>query len=71
MAAAIIGKPAAVQCAGTATTSLIDTAAPVSGVLLTRITSKTCGTAQMPFGGQPLSQTQVDCIKSYFMSKLH
>jgi hypothetical protein len=40
-------------------------------VLLTRITAKTCGTGQMPFGATPLSQAEIDCIKSYFMSKLH
>jgi hypothetical protein len=70
-AAAIIGEGAATPCDGTSTTALIDSASPVSGVLLTRITAKTCGTGQMPFGATPLSQAEIDCIKSYFMSKLH
>ncbi len=71
MAAAIIGEGAATPCDGTSTTALIDKTSPVSGVLLTRITTKTCGTGQMPFGATALSQTEIDCIKSYFMSKLH
>jgi hypothetical protein len=71
MAAKVIGEGAATPCAGTSTTALIDSAAPVTGVLMTRITSKTCGTGQMPFGAPALSQAEIDCIKSYFLSKLH
>jgi hypothetical protein len=71
MAAKIIGEGAATPCDGTSTTALIDSSSPVSGVLLTRITTKTCSTGQMPSGGSPLSQAEIDCIKSYFMSKLH
>jgi hypothetical protein len=71
MAAKIIGEGAATPCAGTSTTALIDSAAPVTGVLLTRITTKTCSNGQMPLNAPPLSQAEIDCIKSYFMSKLH
>jgi hypothetical protein len=68
-AAKIIGEGAATPCAGTSTTALIDSKAPLSGVLLTRITSSTCG-PQMPFLAGALSQAELDCIKSYFLSKI-
>ena len=70
MASTAVGKAAALMCTGNAATALVNTTAPLSWVLFTRITSGSCGTGQMPLVGGPLSQTEIDCIKSYFMSKL-
>jgi hypothetical protein len=70
MASAAVGKAAALMCPGTTATALVNPAAPLAGVLFTRITSASCGSGQMPLLGTPLSQTEIDCIKSYFTSKL-
>lgn len=70
LAAMVVNARAAMACAGDPSTSLINPAAPVSGILVTRITTANCGTGQMPLGFAPLTQAEIDCIKSYFMSQL-
>jgi hypothetical protein len=71
--AMVINEPMGAACPGDPTAKyLINSAAPVAGILIDRITGTLCGaTTQMPFGGTPLTQAEVDCIKSYFMSKIH
>lgn len=60
------------MCAADKTSKIVNPTAPLSGTLFLYITGATCGGGtQMPFGGDPLTQTEIDCIKSYFMSKLH
>jgi hypothetical protein len=72
MAAMAINEPMGATCAGDPTAKyLINSAAPVAGILIDRITGTLCGPlTQMPFSGTPLTQAEVDCIKSYYMSKI-
>jgi hypothetical protein len=73
MAAAAVSKPIVMPCPGDPTVKyLINPTAPVAGLLIDRISGPLCGLLmQMPFGKPPLTQAEVDCIKSYFMSKIH
>jgi len=73
MAAAAVSKPIVMPCPGDPMVKyLINPTAPVTGLLVDRISGPLCGLLmQMPFAKPPLTQAEVDCIKSYYMSKIH
>jgi hypothetical protein len=72
IAKTVIGVTQNFPCAGDMTDKIINASAPLAGSLLHFITGQTCGSGtQMPFLQTPLMQSEIDCIESYFTSKLH
>jgi hypothetical protein len=68
----VVGAAQTYKCAADMTDKIVNASAPLAGSFFLYISGQTCGaTTQMPFGGTPLSQTEIDCIKAYFTSKLH
>jgi len=64
----LIGKKSSqtVSCNGM---NLVNPTPPADGVLLKVLTGNSCG-IQMPIGGDPLMQEQINCITSWINSKL-
>jgi len=72
IAKTVIGVTQNFPCAGDMTDKIINASAPLAGSLLHFITGQTCGSGtQMPFLQPALMQSEIDCIESYFTSKLH
>jgi hypothetical protein len=72
IAKTVIGAAQTYPCAADMTDKIINASAPLAGSLIDFISGSTCGAStQMPFGQPPLMQSEIDCIKSYFTSKLH
>jgi hypothetical protein len=66
-----VGAPKSYPCSADMQSNIVNPTKPFSGIMSLVISGDTCGqNTRMPLLGTPLTQAEIDCIKSYYTPQL-